>query len=209
MLKRQRPISPSPSIPDIPLVSSEPTSSLDRITDIFARDTKRRRTAAPVLDGRRRGWGTSGFGGVGNDEDDTEGMSQDEEECEEDVDQDNRQRQEATGEYKSTNSFLHDLHQRRQLVSSPSPSPSLHIHSRTTPSSKYPLPLDPSPMTKSSQPPRSCSQSNIAERHKCGMSDSLLDPGDRMDMEEVQSVKQRYEDTNKWALTYPVDVHSR
>jgi hypothetical protein len=125
--------------------------------------------------------------------------SQDEdEEFEEDVDKDNELWQEATREYQSTNSLLHDLHtlhQHRLRFSTPSPSLPSHLFSdssaHSTPS------LGSGPMTKSFQP--ACTQSHYSgECHKCIMDDPLhMNLEDKVEMKEVQSVKQWYEDKNR------------
>lgn len=121
MLKRQRPISPTPTFSSVPIV----------IADSFVeRDTKRRRTLPPVLDGACRGWAQAPLS-INNEEDDGEEdyISDDEKEntttnCSINCSQ--QQPGDKAG-YTSTNSFLRELHtlqQHRLLFSSPPPPPS-------------------------------------------------------------------------------------
>jgi hypothetical protein len=124
MLKRQRPISPTPTFSSVPLVTADP---------FVERDTKRRRTVPPVLDGACRGWAQAPLS-INTEEDDGE----------EDYISDDENKniapnysincsliqQQPPGDkagYTSTNSFLRELHtlqQHRLLFSSPPPPPS-------------------------------------------------------------------------------------
>jgi len=127
MLKRQRPVSPPPTFSSVPLVITDPPA-----TDFLRRDTKRRRTLPPVLDGAYRGWAQAPPVSINNVEDDDEEdrISDDEVEniapnfsinC-------SLTQQQSPGdkaEYASTNSFLRELHtlqQHRLLFLSPPPS---------------------------------------------------------------------------------------
>jgi len=118
MLKRQRPVSPTPTFSSVPLVITDPS---------VGRDSKRRRTFPPVLDGACRGWAQAPLS-TNNEEDDGE----------EDYILDDEIKnivpinltQQLPGDkaaYTSTNSFLRELHtlqQHRLLSSSPPPPPS-------------------------------------------------------------------------------------
>ncbi|KJA25955.1 hypothetical protein HYPSUDRAFT_64182 [Hypholoma sublateritium FD-334 SS-4] len=130
MLKRQRNSSPTPApSASTPVFADEPPD----------RDTKRRRTAAPELDGRARGWATQPDG-----DDDDEYISQDE------APDPALPRSE---EYKSANTMLrelHTLHQHRLLfASSPQPTSSpaadkWHVPLLTPPPQKCGQPGGPS-----------------------------------------------------------------
>lgn len=128
MLKRQRPVSPPPTFSSVPLVITDPPA-----TDFIRRDTKRRRTLPPVLDGAYRGWAQApplSINNVVDDDQEEDYISDDEVEniapnfsinC-------SLTQQQSPGdkaEYASTNSFLRELHtlqQHRLLFSSPPPS---------------------------------------------------------------------------------------
>jgi hypothetical protein len=135
-------------------------------------------------------------GDIERDVEERVSQGEDEEDFDEDVDKDNEQWQEATREYQSTNSLLHDLHQHRLRSSTPSPSLPSHLFSD---SSAHRTPsLGSGLMTKSFQPARTQSHSNSGECHKCIMDDPLhMNLEDKVEMKEVQSVKQWYEDKNK------------
>ncbi|KAF8239338.1 hypothetical protein L208DRAFT_86920 [Tricholoma matsutake] len=109
MLKRQRPVSPPPSIPTIPLVDDPPFE--------MAHHSKRRRVLPPVLDGQMRGWGRS------DDEDEDEEEIEDYKE--DTVDATNLDS--SLSGYKSANSVLSELHtlHRRRHFSSSLPNPQL------------------------------------------------------------------------------------
>ena len=110
MLKRQRNTSPHPAPSgSTPMFADEPTD----------RDSKRRRTAAPVLDGAARGWIAQP-----DDEDDDEYVSHDE------APYPALPRSE---EYKCTNNMLrelHTLHQHRLLFASPPQPASAPTHDK-------------------------------------------------------------------------------
>src|ERR1700720_1031424 len=107
MLKRQRPVSPPPSL-DVPLVAMDMNHQ--------NHEAKRRRILAPVLDGEKRGWATS----------QKETYEDEEEEVLEEQEQnivENVGQWRDSDIYKSTNSFLHELHalhQHRLIFSNPS-----------------------------------------------------------------------------------------
>ncbi|KAF9535569.1 hypothetical protein CPB83DRAFT_878718 [Crepidotus variabilis] len=122
MLKRQRQATPPPTFSSSPLIP-------DMVMDFSEeRNSKRRRTLPPVLDGTQRGWAKNVYS---EEEDDEEYYDGDDDE---DVHQHNAlTRNTAEGvnslatssEYQSTNSMLRELHtlqQHRLLVASPSPS---------------------------------------------------------------------------------------
>jgi len=174
MLKRQRPISPPPSNPVIPLVSDPPES--------HHREPKRRRILPPSLDGQSR---RSTFR---TDEDDGG-------EDDDDVDLSEERippRAGASGstvhntEYESANTFLHDLHalhRHRLIFSSPSP-PLLQPELHSTP------PVQ----DKSYLPPIAADYSRMSDKQDSG---GMHDFGRGSAVEEVESVKERYEDTNR------------
>ena len=126
MLKRQRPVSPPPMFSSVPLVMTDPPA-----TDFMRRDTKRRRTLPPILDGAYRGWAQAPPLSINNVEDDDEDHISDDE-----VEKIapnfsincsliQQHPPEDKTEYASTNSFLRELHtlqQHRLLFSSPPPS---------------------------------------------------------------------------------------
>jgi hypothetical protein len=131
MLKRPRPSSPSPfaQTPDLPLTSSDPTPE---------HGAKRRRICGPPLDGPSRGWGPV-FAGVEDEEDEDDIM----EGCTPNSWVNKSEPSlESTGEYKTANSLLHDLHAEQQhrrfmsssshLTSPPSPPFSNYDWSRAT-----------------------------------------------------------------------------
>jgi len=136
MLKRQRQSSPLPhsSSSSIPLVS-------DGAIDLIERNTKRRRTLPPVLDGTARGWNTNSssnnykHGGMHRNRED-EYISEEEDDWNEDqeslpFDSQYRHHQHHQSEYKSANNLLRELHtlnQHRLLFSSSSPSSTTHPH---------------------------------------------------------------------------------
>ncbi|KAJ7130117.1 hypothetical protein C8R43DRAFT_1025982 [Mycena crocata] len=168
MLKRLRPVSPSPSAPTVPLVSDP--------SDSYRPEPKRRRILPPSLDGQSR---HSRFRTDEDDEDD-------------DDDDDINPSVGYSGpsgstmhntEYSSANTFLHDLHalhRHRLIFSAPTPS--------------FPLPqLSPVPHypDKSYLPIPDDSAPNKSR------SSGVPDLGCKLPFEEVQSVKERYEDTNK------------
>jgi len=195
MLKRQRPVSPPPSS-DVPLIAIDISHQ--------NHEAKRRRILAPVLDGEKRGWGTP------QNESNDDGYEEDEfqEEQEQDVVEDEGQWRDS-GMYKSTNSFLHDLHalhQHRLTFSTPStPSPSrpssqqrhrssspLRTSSQHTHSNFNDVPM----ATKSTLPPI-LERSNIPPSDQGVNEQKNVDVGDGITSWEVQRVKERYEDTNK------------
>ncbi|KZT21699.1 hypothetical protein NEOLEDRAFT_1181537 [Neolentinus lepideus HHB14362 ss-1] len=114
MLKRSRPITPPPHLEELPSLPLVPGPSS---IEYYQRDVKRRRTAAPSLDGPSRGWERSSF----CDEEDEEDWWQDE---------NNGRGAEASLEtskqYQASNSLLHDLHAEYQhrMLFSPSPAAS-------------------------------------------------------------------------------------
>ncbi|KAI0361850.1 hypothetical protein OH77DRAFT_1516760 [Trametes cingulata] len=194
MLKRQR---SSPSfVPDAPYAATP-----DPAIDAYERVAKRRRHF-----GRPRDQATPHWNGVWH-QDDTDG--------EEDVEYDEQasgspdsseraQRLEVAGEYRHVNSLLHDLHaeqRHRVLFSSPFPPSHLPVlHNR--PQSQDPLP-NPSSSDKT-VPALSADGAQASAHHddrRCGPSFTISIPikdASVVDHVEVQRVKQRYEDTNRY-----------
>ena len=183
MLKRQRAISP----PYVPFVTP------DTIDMSGHHSTKRRRVAAPILDGEKRGWGVEmdnnefedgGAYSYDDDDDDSEGRG-------ELAGKGQREDFGAAETYKSTNSVLHDLHalyQHRMMFSdfssptSPPSQPYPASSSSLLPSSSLnqPYKINYHVPAKSMPPP-------ISDRPPTG-----LDP------HEVHRVKERYENTNRY-----------
>lgn len=208
MLKRQRPISPTPTLSSVPLV----------ITDPFVeRDTKRRRTLPPVLDGACRGWAQAPLS-INNEEDDGEEdyISDDENKnipptCSINCSLTQQQPGDKTG-YTSTNSFLRELHtlqQHRLLFSSPPPPPSASAssflcgsNSKDADSSSYSGYHSPPikglfnlPLQLPIERPRASSHMSPTPTAKLSQHQSHGFP-----LDEIHSVTEHYEGTNKYAL---------
>lgn len=168
----------------------------------MGRDSKRRRTVAPVLDGQSRGWDMRGSEG---DEEDEEVMSQIDEQ-EEDEGGNDKWQAIAGEEYKSTNGLLRELHvlqQNKHTLSSSSPSPStspsLHTISQSNPTSPQYRGLNATP-AKSFLPPLSEGpRTDLSHEydHQGPADESVPDLGVQAVINEVQCVRERYEDTNK------------
>ena len=189
MLKRQRPVSPAPPS-DVPLVAIDISHQIH--------EAKRRRILAPILDGEKRGWAIH------------RQDSYDENELEEEVEQsvvEVEGQWRDSGMYKSTNSFLYDLHALHQhrlnfsRLSTPSSSnqsnqhrqPSLSQSSYSNTLTKPTLPLISKETNISSFDDDFITQKNI---HGCNMG-GAADIEDGTTSYEVQRVKERYEDTNR------------
>ncbi|KIM84570.1 hypothetical protein PILCRDRAFT_818149 [Piloderma croceum F 1598] len=184
MLKRQRQSSPLPSS-HVPFVASD---SIDE-----KHEAKRRRIMAPVLDGEKRGWGVP-VPDVYEDEYDEE-----EEEIQEELEQSGfggglavEEQWRDSGMYKSTNSFLHDLHalhQHRLIASSSStpssPNPLSQQQRQSSSSSSF------RPSSKRLRMP-SFDHDLTAQRGLDGHAVEDLIP-----LGEERMVKERYEDTNR------------
>ncbi|KAJ7783535.1 hypothetical protein DFH07DRAFT_190264 [Mycena maculata] len=176
MLKRLRPASPPPSTPSIPLVSDP--------SDSCRHQPKRRRILPPSLDGQSRHlvFRTS--------EDDGEEDDDDEDDMSLAYDR-NPSGAGPSGstvhntEYQSANTFLHELHalHKHRLIFSPSWQPS--SPPRPSPASRY--------QDKSYLP-------QIPDYHRPPNKDSsgMQSFQSELPYEEVQSVKERYGDTNKF-----------
>jgi hypothetical protein len=182
MLKR-RAASPPPSSSDIPMSSCFPVRNGDHTQ-------KRRRIAAPVLDGPSRGWLDSGGNGQG---DKRTLSSEEDEEWPEDLAGERQMDGHLKGvddeHYRSVNALLRELHeQRRALVSRScenalTRSPSQDFSSQSCEIVKrYPLPL------------RS-QASTVNDPWK--LSGSVDD--ERYYVMEEDHVKKRYQDTNRCA----------
>jgi hypothetical protein len=208
MLKRQRPVSPTPTFSSVPLVIADPYA------DFVGRDTKRRRTLPPVLDGACRGWAHAPLF-INNEEDDGEEdyISDDEIEniapnCSINVSLTQQQPGDKAG-YTSTNSFLRELHtlqQHRLLFSSPPPSPSASAspflcdsNSKDTAHSYHPPPIkDHSslPLPLPIERPQVSSHMSSTPTGKLSQQQSHGFP-----IDEIHSVTEHYEDTNKYATS--------
>ena len=209
MLKRQRPISPTPTFSSVPLVIADP---------FVERDTKRRRTLPPVLDGACRGWAQAPLS-INNEEDDGEEdyISDDEKNvlpnCSNNCSLTQQQHPGDKTEYTSTNSFLRELHtlqQHRLLFSSPLPPPSASASSflcgSNSKNAAYPssysgyhsppikghfnLPLQ-LPIER----PRVSSHMSPTPTAKLSQHQSHGFP-----IDEIHSVTEHYEGTNKYVL---------
>ena len=209
MLKRQRPVSPTPTFSSVPLVVADP---------FVERDTKRIRTLPPVLDGACRGWAQVPLS-INNEEDDGE---------EDNISDDENKNitpncsincsltQEQPGDkarYTSTNSFLRELHtlqQHRLLISSPLPPPSVFASSSLCGSSTKDVahPLSYSgynsppikghlnlPLQLPIERPRVSSHMSLTPSAKLSQQQSHGFP-----IDEIHSVTEHYEGTNKYAL---------
>jgi hypothetical protein len=154
----------------------------------------------PVLDGQSRGWGS--------DPDNEDEWSDEESASQQDSTADNgewKSRTDNPGDYKSTNTMLHELHtqqQHRLLFAPPPPSPlipgpyisTLHssrsspvvseVHSKSTVHKKHQIP----PATE-----RPASQI----KDPAFPAASTDDEGRPASMAELLRVKERYEDTNR------------
>ena len=206
MLKRQRPVSPTPTFLSVPLVIADPSA------DFVGRDTKRRRTLPPVLDGAYRGWAQAPLS-IDNEDDGEEDYISDDEikniapnssiSC---------QQQQQPGDkagYTSTNSFLRELHtlqQHRLLSFSPPPPPSSASSLLCGSNSKdavqfssysgyhsppikghFNLPLQLRPRVSSHMSPTPTAKLSQQQSHG-------------FPIDEIHSVTEHYEGTNKYAL---------
>ena len=192
MLKRQRQTSPPPpSSSSVPLISNDPVADMIE----RERDSKRRRTLPPSLDGAARGWAkpeiTEGY------DDDQEEQYSDEEDAVYDYRPTRNQVTLASAEYKSTNTMLrdlHTLHQHRLLFSSPSPAMP-HI---TPTKLDYHSTHDASNMSYRS--PSKTYMQPQPERLRPSYPSVELEKGLQLERnvpEEAEIVNERYENTNK------------
>ena len=208
MLKRQRPVSPIPTFSSVPLVIADP---------FVERDTKRRRTLPPVLDGACRGWAQAPLS-INNEEDDGEEdyISDDEIKTVPNCSINCSLTQQQPGDkaaYTSTNSFLRELHtlqQHRHLFSSPLPPPSASTSSffygantkdaaLSAPYSAYHSPPIKGhsnlPLQLPIERPRVSSHTSPTPTAKLSQQQSHGFP-----IDETHSVTEHYEGTNKYAL---------
>ena len=174
MLKRQRAISP-PSL-DVPFITP------DAIDMSSHHPVKRRRVVAPVLDGEKRGWRAE----MDNELEDKYSYEDDDSEGREIAGEGQEEDFGAAETYKSTNSILHDLHAlyRHRMRMSPN-------------STSMPTSLQPYPASLSSSlnhPLYKFSHHTAAKSILQPISDHP--PG--LGPFEVQRVKERYEDTNRY-----------
>ncbi|KAJ7492850.1 hypothetical protein FB451DRAFT_552869 [Mycena latifolia] len=178
MLKRLRPASPPPGS-SIPLVSDPP--------DSLRRDPKRRRILPPSLDGQSR------HSMFRTDEDDGE-------EDHDELNLSDGHNPSGLGpsgstvyntEYESANTVLHDLHalHRHRLIFSSPPSYPEHLHPPCFPDKSYAPPIP--------NYPRAPDIKDTSGRQ---------DFGCQLPYKEVQSVKERYEDTNRCVGSFFADT---
>ena len=192
MLKRQRHTSPPPASQSQDVfIDSDPALLTTR---------KRRRTLPPVLDGQARGWGA----GTQRDDDDEE--SDNDELVGVDEGSSPVPQPPAQWEYKSANNLLHDLHElhrHRFIIPSPSPLYDLSLDQshralgyRSAPKSLIP------PSTVSNEPAGHMGHHDKYNR-ELGVSCVPVTPvsplGDyHVDIDEVERVMGRYEESNKF-----------
>jgi hypothetical protein len=211
MLKRQRPVSPTPTFPSVPLFIADPSA------DFVGRDTKRRRTLPPVLDGACRGWAQAPLS-INNEEDDGEEdyISDDDEiknivpNCSTNCGLTQQQPQGDKAGYTSTNSFLRELHtlqQHRLLFSSPPPPSSASASSflygsnskdASSHSGFHPPPIKGHfnlPLLPIERPRVLSHMSPTLTTAKLSQQQSHGFP-----IDEIHSVTEHYEGTNKYAL---------
>jgi hypothetical protein len=185
MLKRKRPVSPPPSLPDV-FVDSDP--SLPGLTF-----HKRQRTLPPVLDGQARGWNLPSQEGVDYESDSdgsifTEGsgnLSGDEVQA-------------AAWDYKSANSLLHHMHQRRLVSSS-----SYHLSEPSRYQERHTFPSAPKSATPNTL--AMPHEDHAYTRDMVGAAlPSHIGASSSIHMDELQRVKDRYEDSNKYVFFHPL-----
>jgi len=212
MLKRQRPVSPPPTFSSIPLVVADPPA------DFVGRDTKRRRTLPPVLDGAHRGWAQTPLPISIAEDDEEDYISDDEIENIAPNFSNNcsliqQQQPGDKAEYSSTNSFLRELHtlqQHRLLFPSPPPPPSASSFSSCGSNPKDTT-HSPNILSYSGHyPPLNKGHSNLSPQlpvERLRMSSHMSptpfpklsqqqSPG--LPIDEIHSVTEHYEDTNKF-----------
>ncbi|KAF9480450.1 hypothetical protein BDN70DRAFT_877590 [Pholiota conissans] len=184
MLKRQRQPSPLPSSPSIPFVADAPS-------DMIERDSKRRRTVPPVLEGAARGWAAGQS--VPNDDDE---YTYSDDEVQPDIPNPNQCQ--STSEYKSTNTMLrelHTMHQHRLLFASPSDGQNSNI--LHTPNPMYTMSINsyqPSMSDKTHLPlPNEC----MRPVHTSQLVGKIVQ-SDGMLTEEAARVAELYEGPNKY-----------
>lgn len=183
MLKRQRPLSPPPA--PFPFFADSP--------DLIDRDPKRRRTAAPVLDGSARGWATNPPPPL--DDDEEEYISSNDE-----VPPLNQIRP-LSEEYKSTNTMLrelHTLHQHRLLFVSPSAVHPVGMHAQHSALSQ----------SASSHLPATSDKFHLSMPGRFRQAvPQKGSPAQQMPLEEASRVAELYEDTNKYVLLLLALLH--
>ncbi|KAF8807193.1 hypothetical protein BYT27DRAFT_7232754 [Phlegmacium glaucopus] len=212
MLKRQRPVSPPPASSSVPLVVADPPA------DLAVRDTKRRRTLPPVLDGAYRGWAQTPPLSISNAEDDEEDYISDDEieniapNFSTTYSLTQQQQPGDKAEYSSANSFLRELHtlqQHRLLFSSPPPHPSASSLLAWGPNSKNAT-YSSNTLSYSDYPPLTKGHSNVPpqlpiERPRLSshmsptpISKLSQQPSHGPPIDEIHSVSEHYEGTNKF-----------
>ncbi|KII93448.1 hypothetical protein PLICRDRAFT_49495 [Plicaturopsis crispa FD-325 SS-3] len=191
MLKRQRPVSPPASSSDIAFVPDDDMPS--------HRDPKRRRTAAPVLDGRQRGWAAPD--NSMNEDDDEEEFDEEEDEVDAGTGP-----HDLVQAYKSANSVLHDLHaehQHRMMFSSHQVPQSISHPSRP-PYSPHEMPPQTNSYVSSDKTLPTLTSRPSGHLYAQEHSRKSSYPGNgfetravAMEMDEVQKVKEQYVSRNK------------
>ena len=203
MLKRQRPVSPPPTFSSVPLIVTEPPAEL------VGRNTKRRRTLPPVLDGAYRGWAQAPPLPINNVEDDEEDYISDDEveniapnfsiNCS----LTQLQQPEDKAEYTSTNNVLRELHtlQQHRLLFSSLP---LSVSSRSSnlkdaphasnilSHSGYSSPLNKGQFNLLPQLP--------IERPRSPIAKFSQQQGHAFPINEMNSITEHYEGTNKYVV---------
>ncbi|KAH7104633.1 hypothetical protein BKA62DRAFT_767691 [Auriculariales sp. MPI-PUGE-AT-0066] len=213
MLKRRR--EPSPGLPSSPFqdIFSHPLSAFDTGLDDDERVSspfpKRRRTHAPVLDGAHRGW------------DPAQLTSDSADDAEEDLDvvvHAAPSHPADTADYSSVNSLLHNLHHQRRLQSTqqsdPSAYPSSHPASWHHEAGSRPLvnnafadqPGAHAQATSMYHPHSQHHPGSNMPHYSRRLSDPQIGPSAVLpsfnQAEEMQSVRQQYEDTNRYNLRF-------
>lgn len=182
MLKRQRPVSPPPSIPSIPLIVD---------ADIMTqRDLKRKRVLPPILDGGSRGWGRLDHQ---EDEEDEEYTSE-----RDDTGDTGGNRPEDQNEYKQANNVLHELHTLHQhrLIFAPHVSQDFPYHKHSAISSILP----PDIQHRNFGSDAYTSERPISQDGRNpGPYSEVQHMGSHTSKDEVLCVTERYEDTNKFS----------
>ncbi|KAF5377543.1 hypothetical protein D9615_005193 [Tricholomella constricta] len=185
MLKRQRPASPPPSMPTVPLLVHPLPFDMEA-----RRDLKRRRVFPPSLDGNSRGWGVP-IPASGCDDDDDEYMSNEDEPVERNGDRSAWPAH--SSEYKAANNVLHELHtlQQHRLLFSSSCTSTSHI------------PVNDRSSVNPSNPDAHDMRSKMltAPRPLAPIKDPAFDTsgsaGSHPSEDEIIRVTERYEDTNR------------
>jgi hypothetical protein len=197
MLKRQRPVSPFSSIPLI----------VDPPVDFVERDTKRRRTLPPVLDGAYRGWAQAPPLSINDIDDDGEEDYVSDDEIENIAPNFSINCSLTPGdkaEYTSTNSLLRELHtlqQHRLLFSSVTlpPSPLLRgSNSKDATHSSNILPYPGHTSEGHFNFPAHLERPQAASQMPPPITKLSQQQSHELPIDEIHSVTEHYEGTNKY-----------